>query len=385
MSTRTRLRVLHVGKYYPPYHGGMETHLHALCTAIRDSVDVEVLVANEGRATVREQVDGVLVTRLGTVARVASAPLTPGLTRAIRRSRADIVHLHFPHPTGILSWMASGHPGRLVVTYHSDIVRQRVLGALFAPVLDRALSRAAAIVCTSPQYVASSPALARHRDRCRVLPFGVPTEGLARPDAAAVARIRGQWGPRLVLAVGRLVPYKGFSYLVRAMRTVDARLVIIGTGPLHATLEREIAAAGLSDRVALVGSVPSLAAWLHASDVFVLPSVQRSEAFGLVQVEAMACGKPVVNTALDSGVPYVSVDGETGLTVPPADSAALAAAISRLLGDRELQRRFGDAGRARADRLFGVAAMARETIALYDWVARGAGGRAPGLTTPPTA
>lgn len=372
-----RLRVLHVGKYYPPYHGGMETHLHALCTAIRGDADVEVLVANDGRDTVCEEVDGVPVTRLGTVARVASTPFTPGLTNAIRASRADIVHLHFPHPTGVVAWLASGSPGRLVVTYHSDVVRQRVLGALFAPLLDRALARADAIVCTSPQYVASSTTLAPHRARCRVLPFGVPTAGLARADAGEVARLRERWGPRLVLAVGRLVPYKGFRYLVRAMRDVDARLVIVGEGPERELLEREIADAGVGGRVTLVGSVPTLAPWLHAADVFALPSVQRSEAFGLVQVEAMVCGKPVVNTALDSGVPYVSVDGETGLTVPPRDSAALAAALQRLLDDAALRARLGAAGQARAARLFSVDAMATETLALYDELARaGQGARA---------
>lgn len=376
-----RLRVLHVGKYYPPYHGGMETHLHALCTAIRQQVDVEVVVANDARRTVREEVDGVPVTRLGTLARLASTPFTPGLTDAIRHARADIVHLHFPHPTGILAWLASRTRSRLVVTYHSDVVRQRVLGALFSPLLDRALARADAIVCTSPQYVETSTALARHRARCRVLPFGVPTDVLSEASPAEVARIRAQWGPRLVLAVGRLVPYKGFGYLVRAMRDLDARLVIIGNGPERPALEREIAQSGLGDRVALVGSVPTLAPWLHAADVFALPSVQRSEAFGLVQVEAMVCGKPVVNTALDSGVPYVSVHGETGLTVPPRDPAALAAALRRLLDDGALRARLGAAGRLRAARLFSVEAMATETLALYAELTRAEHGSGSLLAT----
>ena len=360
-----RWRVLHVGKYYPPYHGGMETHLHALCTAMRDVVDLDVLVANDGRPTVREEVDGVRVTRLGTVARLASTPFTPGLVDAIRSSRADIVHLHFPHPTGIVAWLASRSPARFVVTYHSDVVRQRVLGALFAPLLDRALKGADAIIATSPQYEDSSPVLAAHRDRCHVLPFGVPTAELERADTTEVARIRARFGPRMVLAVGRLVPYKGFRYLVQAMRDVDGRLVIVGTGPDRDALLREAADAGVSDRVTLVGGVPSLAPWMHAADVFALPSVQRSEAFGLVQVEAMVCGKPVVNTALDSGVPYVSLHGETGLTVPPRDPAALAAALRTLLDDPALRARLGAAGQARAARLFSVDAMASATLDLY--------------------
>ena len=360
-----RWRVLHVGKYYPPYRGGMETHLHALCTAMRDVVDLDVLVANDGRATVAEVIDGVRVMRLGTVARLASTPFTPGLVDAIRASSADLVHLHFPHPTGIVAWLASRSTARFVVTYHSDVVRQRMLGALFAPLLDRALSGADAIIATSPQYVESSPVLAAHRDRCHVLPFGVPTDALANADAAEVARIRAQFGPRIVLAVGRLVPYKGFRYLVRAMRDVDAKLVIVGSGPDRDALLREAAEAGVGDRVSLVGGVRSLAPWLHAADVFALPSVQRSEAFGLVQVEAMVCGKPVVNTALDSGVPYVSLHDESGLTVPPRDPAALAVALRTLLDDAALRARLGEGGRARAARLFSVDAMASATLELY--------------------
>jgi glycosyltransferase involved in cell wall biosynthesis len=365
-----RLRVLHVGKYYPPYHGGMETHLHALCTAIAGDVDVEVLVANEGRETVREEMDGVPVTRLGTIATVASTAFTPGLVEAIRRSRADIVHLHFPHPTGVLSWLASRHPGRLVVTYHSDIVRQRVLGALFTPLLHRALDRASAIVCTSPQYVESSRVLQRHRAICHVLPFGVPMDRIDAPDMRAVAELRARHGDRLVLSVGRMVPYKGFEYLIRAMRDVRGHLLIVGEGPQRPALEAEIAAAGVADRVRLVGPVPEMATYLHAADVFALASVQRSEAFGLVQVEAMASGKPVVNTALDSGVPYVSLDGVTGITVPPRDAGSLAVALERLLDDPALRERLGAAGRERAHALFSVDAMVAATLQLYEQLMR---------------
>ena len=372
-AANRRLRVLHVGKYYPPYHGGMETHLHALCTGLARDIDVEVVVANDARETVRETSEGVAVTRLGTVATIASTPFTPGLVGAIRRSRADIVHLHFPHPTGVLAWLASRHRSRFLVTYHSDVVRQRVLGTLFAPVLHRALSRADAIVCTSPQYVASSPVLRRHRERCLVLPFGVPVEQLAVPDARAVAELRARHGDRLVVSVGRMVGYKGYEYLVRAMRRVQGRLLIIGDGPLRSALEAQIREAGVADRVTLVGGVPDLAPYLHAADVFALASVQRSEAFGLVQVEAMATATPVVNTALDSGVPYVSLDGVTGVTVPPRDPDAMGDAIQRLLDDAALRARLGTAGQARARSLFGVDAMVDATRSLYETIMRGEG------------
>ena len=360
-----RLRVLHVGKFYPPHRGGMESHLETLCRELRAEVDVEVLVASDARQTVRETVDGVRVTRIGTAATVASASINPGMARAIRQSAADVVHFHHPNPTGVLSYLASGRRGPLVVTYHSDIVRQRVLGAVFSPILHRFLRGAHAILASSPDYAASSPVLQRHRERVRIIPFGIRAEEFERADAGAVSRLRGENGPRLVLGVGRLVYYKGFEYLVRAIVAVDGKLVILGDGPLRGALEALAAELGVGERVAFPGPVRDLAPWYHAADVFVLPAVARSEAFGIVQLEAMAAGTPVVNTRLQSGVPFVSRDGETGVTVPPADPDALAAALRRLLDDPALRERYGSAARERVRREFSLDRMVADTLAVY--------------------
>jgi rhamnosyl/mannosyltransferase len=363
-----RLRVLQVGKFYPPHRGGMESHLQALCGQLRAEVNVEVLVAGEGRRTVEEVLDSVKVTRVGTLFDFAAAPVCPGLVRRIRESRADIVHLHWPHPTALLAYLASGHAGRLVLTYHSDVVRQKILGGLFWPVLRRALERADAVIAASPNYVESSPVLQRFKSKCRVIPFGVPLEEFDRVDPLQVSKLRARFGPRVVLGVGRLIYYKGFEHLVRAMKEVDGHLVIIGEGPLRGELEREAERAGVEGRVTFLGHVEEVAPYYHAADLFALPSVARSEAFGIVQLEAMACRKPVVNTRLDSGVTYVSVDGVTGLTVPPADSEALAAALNQLLTDPALAERYGRAARLRVEREFDLARMGRRTRQLYEEV-----------------
>lgn len=364
-----RLRVLHVGKFYPPHRGGMESHLELLCRRLVPEADVSVVVSHDGRQTVREVIGGVPVTRVGTVATLASASISPGLVRAIRRHPAEVVHFHHPNPTAVLAYLASGHRGRLVVTYHSDIVRQRVLGALFDPVLHRFLRRADAILATSPDYAASSPVLRRHGDRVHVVPFGIDAEAFAtRPEEADAVRARH--GPRMVLAVGRLVYYKGFDYLVRAMAGVDATLVIVGDGPLRGALERRAREVGAAERVHFAGAVADLAPYYHAAEVFAFPSVARSEAFGIAQLEAMACGVPVVNTALDTGVPFVSPHGVTGLTVPPADADALAAALRTLLGDPALRARLGEAGRARATGELSAESMVRRTLGVYRAVSR---------------
>ncbi|MGB8508041.1 MAG: glycosyltransferase, partial [Pyrinomonadaceae bacterium] len=304
-------RILHIGKFYPPHRGGMETHLRDLCERLRPAVDASVLVAGEGDVeTTQECINGVGVTRLRTLFNLGAAPVCPGLARRIRESRADLVHLHFPNPTAIISYLASGHRGPLVVTYHSDIVRQKIMGRAFRPVLEHFLRRARAIIVTSPDYLQSSPVLGRFRERCRVIPLGIAPEQFEGVDAEAVRRIRERYGPRIVLGVGRLIYYKGFAHLVRAMRDVEACLLIIGTGPLKRELEREREALGEQrGRVHFLGEVADAAPYFQAADVFALSSTARSEAFGIVQLEAMACGVPVVNTRLPSGVPYVSPDG----------------------------------------------------------------------------
>ena len=377
-----RLRVLHVGKFYAPYKGGMETHLRTLCERMVDRIDVEVVVANTVRSRVREVIDGVPITRLGTLVNLGAAPYTPGLSRHIRSANADIVHLHWPHPTAVLSYLRSGERSRLVITYHSDIVRQRVLGAAFRPILHTAMARASAIICTSPNYIETSSVLQRHRDRCVVLPFGIDVARLAEAAPAAVAEVRRQFGPRIVVAIGRLVGYKGFEYLVRAMAHVSARLVLIGNGPLRDSLGRLATECGTADAISFLPHVDDIAPYLHAADVFALPSIARSEAFGLVQLEAMAAGIPVVNTNLPSGVPYVSPHEVSGLTVPPRDPRALASAIQTLLDDADMRRRYGAAGRARVSSHFSVEGMSAETLNLYDAVMRGRPG-APFADTPP--
>jgi len=363
-----RLRVLHVGKFYPPHIGGMETHLQALCGGLQRFVDVEVIVANDARRNEKALVDGVQVTRVGTMFDLASAPVCPGMVRKIRQAEADLVHLHLPNPTAILAYLASGHRGRLVVTYHSDIVRQKVLGRAFQPILGRALDRCSAVITSSLNYIETSPVLSAYRERCRVIPYGIPIEQFHRYDTEAVAKIRAQYGPRMVLSVGRLIYYKGFEYLIQAMARVEGRLLIAGDGPLRADLERETRSRELGDRVIFLGGVQDVVPYYHAADVFVLASTARSEAFGIVQLEAMACGKPVVNTRLDSGVPSVSVDGVTGLTVPPAHPEALASAINLLLEDPWRRMEYGRAARRRVQEEFSLEVMTHRTLQLYNEV-----------------
>jgi glycosyltransferase involved in cell wall biosynthesis len=366
LGHQRKTRVLHVGKFYPPHHGGMETHLRDLCLELSRSgeFEVEALVASDTRHR-QDEFDGeVKITRAGTIVMAGAAPICPGMISHLRRSEADIVHLHHPNPMALVAYLASGLRKKLVVTYHSDIVRQKILSVPFAPILHRALGRSDAILVTSPNYLDSSPVLQCHRQRCRVVPLGIyPEQFEAEP--AETAAIREKYGPRIVLSVGRLIYYKGFEYLISAMRTIDAKLLIVGNGPLRANLEDVARQNGATGKVVFIANAAELTPYYHAADVFVLAAIARSEAFGLVQLEAMAAGRPVINTRLDSGVPFVSLDGVTGITVPPANADALANALNRLLADPRLRASYGHAGRERVRQQFSAPLAAARTMEIY--------------------
>lgn len=393
------LRVTMVNKYYsPPHLGGVEAVVRTLSEGLVKyaGAQVRALVSNEGRERVEETIGGVRVVRLPRQLAVSSAPVAAGMPGALRAemrgaptrgsappgsapSRGpaphgfappDVLNLHAPYPWGELSFLQASPDVPSVVLYHSDIVRQKRLLAAYGPFLERFLDRVDLIVTSSPQMVRHSPYLAPRAEKCRVVPFGLPAAKLtAAPgvkDRAAELRAAHAGRP-LVLFVGRLVYYKGADVLVRAMAQVDADLVLVGRGPLEGELRALVTALGIGGRTTFLPPLDDaeLAAWYHAADVFCLPSVARSEAFGLVQIEAHAAGTPVVSTALPTGVPYANPDGLTGLTVPPGDTAALAAALGRLLGDDELRARLGGEAQARARREFTVPRMVARTLDVY--------------------
>ncbi len=363
-----RPHILQVGKFWAPHYGGIETHLRELCMGLSSVVDVDVLVSNTNREYVQENDGDIRVTRIPTFARVASAPLSPSLLRMLRESPADLVHLHLPNPPAVIAYLLSGHRGKLVVSVLSDIVRQKWIAKILNPTLSALLHRADAIISLSPNHVEHSPVLRHFPEKCHVIPHGIAYENYDHADPVQVAGIRNRYRGPIVLAVGRMVYYKGFEYLVRAMRKIDAHLLLIGDGPMREELELMAITAGVRNKISFLGNVADLVPYYHACDVFALPSIARSEAFGIVQLEAMACGKPVVNTQLPSGVPWVSQNSVTGITVPPCDSDALAEAVSLLIAQPALAARYGQAARKRVEEEFATERMLARTLSLYSRV-----------------
>lgn len=347
------MRVLHLGKYYPPHRGGMETVLRHLAEGTAERGHrVHVLVAGAaGDGTTRREVGegGVRVTRAMTWGELCSQPVTPTLGGLVRRAlsvdRPDLVHLHLPNPLACAAWLfaaADGGTPPLAVWHHADIRRQR-LGRRFAvPLQRRCLERATGVCVSSRGLAEHSAELGPVADRVRVVPFGLPP----RPWSEIAPRRDGPF-----LFVGRLVPYKGLRVLVEAAaRVPKARLVIVGDGPLRRDLARLVADRGLPGRVRLAGEVAEagLVDLMSTARALVLPSLDASETFGLVQLEAMHAGLPVVASDLPTGVREVGVADVSHLFVPPGDVEALAAALARLGEDAALAARLGEGARRRA-------------------------------------
>lgn len=357
--------ILHIGKYYPPYNGGMETHLRDLAVRQVLTFPVSVVVANNEPTTDLSFIDRVEVMRVARLGSIASMPICPTLPYAIRSRPAEIVHLHTPNPGGALAFLLSGHKGRLVITHHSDTLGRKTLRQLSQPFVTEVMQRATAIIVTSQRYLDSSEELAPYFAKCHVIPLGIETSYFAEDEVPGTAAIRSLYGNKIVIAIGRLVSYKGFDVLIKAMKEVDGKLLLIGSGPLEDEMKSLIEQEGLRHKVIMLGKVDDIRPYYQAASIFVLPSRNRAEAFGLVQLEAMASGLPVINTTIDSGAQDLSLHGETGLTVPPDDARALADSISLLLADDLLRNRFASAARLRVALNFSADQMATRVLNLY--------------------
>lgn len=369
------MKVLHLGKFDGDV-GGIERHLRALLGALPPDIEAVNLVANDRAVTDEHQIYGYRTVRVashGVLASVALAPSMPFIARRLHAEhRFDIVHLHFPDPLGQLTAMSLPRSVKRVISWHSDIIKQRAALALYRPFLDAFVRDADAIIGATPQHFSSSQQLAPGRpgQLREVIPYGFDPSAFAWTDAARARRAQlaqESHARPVIFTVGRHVYYKGFDVLIRALRSVDAELWIGGRGPLTETFRNAAREAGVTDRVRFLGFVPDdeLVAYYDACDVFCMPSTERAEQFGLVQLEAMHLGKPVVATRLGTGVEYVTLDGVSGLLVAPGDEAGLARALARLLADPALRARLGSAGQARVATTFSLRQMIASTVALY--------------------
>jgi len=353
MENRSR-HIVMLNKAYPPWTGGVERHVCDISEELAQrGWRVSVLCGANVSFETREWNHGVRIIRVPRWGSLLSQPLLTRLFRRLEELKPDLVHIHVPFPLG---WFAANQVFEripIVAAWHSDIVRQRIFKPFFHPFEQLFLSRCDCIIPTSEPLMLSSRALRKHREKCVPIPLAARENGM-KISPRSVEKIRQQYGAPIVLFVGRLVGYKGLPYLLRAMTNVNAVLLIAGDGSLRDKLERFAKKILCSGKIRFLGHVPNeeLGALRRAADVFVLPSIARSEAFGYALLDAMREGCPAISTNLPTGVSYVNQDGETGFVVPPRDSQALTEAINRLLSDEPLRRRFGEAAKARVEQYF---------------------------------
>lgn len=365
------MKILQLGKFYP-IRGGVEKVMWDFTTGISArGIDCDMLCAEFGKGQVLELNPHGRVICLPALKKVAATMICPEMIRWLRKHSGDydIIHIHHPDPMAALALRLSGYKGRVLVHWHSDILKQRLLYFFYRPLQNWLLRRAEKIIGTTPVYVHGSPHLRRFQDKATYVPIGVTPMA---PDPEGVKKLRARWpGKKIVFSLGRLVGYKGFEYLVGAARYLDDgyRIVIGGEGPLKDALQAQIIRENAENKVYLPGFLgdDEVKDWFGACDVFVLSSIRKTEAFAIVQIEAMSCGKPVVATRIpESGVAWVNAHGESGLNVPPEDSKALAEAIQTLAGNGEIYRNCSTRARARYKRLFTYEEMVNNVLKAYN-------------------
>lgn len=370
------LKVLHLGKYFHPDPGGIESVVKDVVQGtVRAGCDVSVLCMGHVDRMREEHYCGATVLRTPIWKILASQPLGwRYFQQFLRRSpEFDIVQIHVPNMLAALALMMARVPGKVVVHWHADVVNHGFLGKLMQPLERIMLRRADALVTTSQAYADGSPLLREFRDKVHIVPIGI-TDPLAEnaveaTGAQALSGLIPDDAP-VILAVGRLVPYKGFEVLIDAARALprDCRVVIVGGGERGDILARRIRERGVADRVILAGRLDddALQALFRRAAIYCLPSVSRAEAFGVVLLEAMARGIPVVATEIaGSGVPWVNQHGITGLNVPVGDAAALASALTQLLADTQRRAQMSREARRRFEEEFTSELATSRFIALY--------------------
>ena len=364
------MRVLHFYKtYFPDSVGGVEQVIRQMCVGTgRLGITNQVLSLSRDRRLEPFDYEGHTVHRAPLNFEVASNAVSVQAIGKLARmaAEADVVHYHFPWPFMDLAHFLARIDKPTVVTYHSDIVRQKALLKLYQPLKHRFLESVDTIVATSPNYLASSAVLDRYRDKTRVITFGLDKSSYPEPDQARLDHWRARVGPKFFLFVGVLRYYKGLHILLDAVAGTDYPVVIVGAGPIEAELKAHAERLGLK-RVQFVGAVDDLdkAALLKLCYAVAFPSHLRSEAFGISLLEGAMYGKPMISSEIGTGTTYINVHGETGLVVPPSDHEALRAAMTRLWNDPRMAQEMGQRAEARYWQLFTSAQMADNYARLY--------------------
>jgi len=340
------MKILQVNKLYYPWIGGVETVVQEIAEWLngKDEFKIDVLVCNHKLKRIIEEINGVKVFRASSYGIYLGMPLSFDFFLLYKKifKNYDLIFLHYPFPLGFVAYTLFSPKKDLVIWYHSDIVRQKILEIFFRPFHIYALKKAKKIFVSNPNLIESSNYLRKFKEKCVVISFCVDLQKfkLNEEIKKEVEKIKKKYKPPIVLSVGRYVYYKGFEYLIESAKNVEARFLIIGEGPLKKKYKKIIKKLNLENKVFLISPVENLIPYYYACDLFVLPSITKSEAFGIVLLEAMACGKPLISTNIGTGTSFINQDGITGFVIEPRNSKLLSEKINEILSNKELKEKF---------------------------------------------
>lgn len=354
MSEKTK--VTHITRYAYPHIGGIEAVISQINESLpNEEFEKEVLCcSNIDKSSVE---DGVKYNRCKYLFEFAANTISPEFIWKLSRVNTDIIHYHMPFIFAVIAhFIARPKYKKMYITYHSDIIGYDKIMKPFWGIYKEFLKQADKIHVLSPNIIESSKIIKPYKEKCVVIPQGISTKNIFNNEQAQ--KIKQKYpNKKILFSLGRLVKYKGFIYGIEAMKNVENAVYLIGgSGPLGEKFRKYIEENNLKEKVILLGRVTSedVESFYQACDIYLFPSVMQSEAFGIVQLEAMRYGKPVINTNLGTGVNYVSIHGETGLTVEPANSEELSKAIKTLLEDAPLREKLGQNARRRVEMLFDI-------------------------------
>ncbi len=368
------MKILQLGKYYPPHIGGIEMVMYQITEGLnKRGIHCDVLCSNDKKQYEEVIINNYKVFKTKSYGKFASTSITPQMIFKLREiiDNYDIIHIHFPDPMANLALMLSKHKTKKVVLHwHSDIIKQKNLLKLYLPFQNWLLKRADRIIATTPKYIEESPYLKDYKNKCVAVPIGIDKNRL-KINIKLIDELKNRYNnKKLVFSLGRLAYYKGFEYLIKSAKYLDDNYVILigGEGELKEELLKLIKKEGLDKKVKLVGKIKDedLGSYYYASDLFVLPSIEKTEAFGIVQIEAMNFGKPVIATKIKgSGVDWVNEYGVSGLNVEPKNPKAIAEAIYLLTKSEETYKKFSQNAKKRFEKLFTLETMINNILNIY--------------------
>ncbi len=330
------MSIIEINKLYHPWVGGVETHVKDIAEGLKDEFNIEVVCCNTKKKTVIETISDIKVTKYKSWGRLFSQPISFAFIKNLSRHTSDILHFHLPNPLAVITYFFTRPKGEIVITWHSDIIKQKFILFFYRPFLQWFIKKANKIIVTSPNMAKNSPFLNHHQHKIEVIPLGI------NPNDYKPKKLIKKH-PRFALFVGRFIYYKGVIELIEAMKRCNVTVIMIGEGPLKPIIKKN--GHDLIKKKQLIiypfQDKSTLTAFFNACEFFILPSTHASEAFGIVQLEAMIYGKPIISTNLPTGVPYVNQHKQTGFIVEPGNINDLSHSMETLWNNDHIRALYG--------------------------------------------